>query len=79
MSAERLRSELAKIDAIDRNRPVVLDVEPQEQPHERRLARARAPDQRRRRAARHSKADVAQYGNAFGVREADVLESYGLP
>ena len=61
----RLR-DLGDILAVDRDAPAGRVVEAEEQPRERRLARARRPDHRQRRARRHVEVDRPSVSRAPG-------------
>ncbi len=66
--------ELAHVDAVDEHPPGLHVVEPRDQRGERRLARARAPDQRERAALGDVEIDLVQDRALGVVAEAHALE-----
>ena len=75
LPAERLLGHVAKVDAVDRDPPLERVVEAGEELRDRRLARARVPDEGDRRSGGDVEVDSVQHLGARAVAEADVLQA----
>ena len=74
--AQRVEVDVANVDAVDRDAPGVHVVEAREHERDRRLARARAADERDRLARRDREIEVAQHRIGRRVAERHVLEAH---
>ena len=77
LSAERRHRDVPQVVPVDRDAPARRVVEPREQLHDGRLARAGVPDERDCRPRRHRERDAVEHlGPAGRIREAHVLERH---
>ena len=76
--AQRRQRDVADVDAVDQDRAAGDIVEPRQQIHRRRLARAAQADQRDHLPSARAERDVPQHclPRPFVIGKADVLELY---